>query len=93
MSDEFAFEQVVARVGFELEGGLQEQLELFGRQVGNGDDVLSVKRVGHSVSFLHSAKTPRRRGFAKQRQTMTDAPRHAARKGRVENAGRAMCCL
>jgi len=24
---------------------------------------------------------------------MTDAPRHAAQKGRVENAGRAMCCL
>jgi len=24
---------------------------------------------------------------------MTDAPRHAARKGRVENAGQAMCRL
>ena len=63
---------------------MQEQLELFGRQVGNGDDVLSVKRVGHSASFLQFGKNPAEAGFY---ETTTNAPRRAVR---AKRAGRAL---
>ena len=50
--DQLVAEQIVARLGFELAGGLHHQLQLWARQIGDGDDVLLEKRVGHRLSSL-----------------------------------------
>ncbi|EGQ74055.1 hypothetical protein HMPREF9418_2921 [Neisseria macacae ATCC 33926] len=46
--------------------------------------MLSVKRVGHSASFLQFGKNPAKAGFY---ETTTDAPRRAVR---AKRAGRAL---
>ena len=57
-SDQFAGQQVAARFGFEFQRGIQQQLQAVFAAVGHGNQVLSVKRVVHGVSFQAGKTKP-----------------------------------
>ncbi len=60
---QLAFEQLAARLGFELEGSVQHELELLGGEIGNGNHMLPVERVGHGISFFGFRKKARLHGL------------------------------